>query len=75
MQVALIIPALNEEPVIGQMLDAIPAGLFDVVMVADNGSTDRTGEVAAAHGALVVREPERGYGAACLRALRELHTG
>jgi glycosyltransferase involved in cell wall biosynthesis len=72
MQVALIIPALNEEPVIGHMLDSIPAGLFDVVVVADNGSSDRTGEVAAAHGATVVREPERGYGAACLRAMREL---
>ena len=72
MQVALIIPALNEEPVIGQMLDAIPAGLFQWVVVADNGSSDRTSEVAAARGAIVVREPERGYGAACLRALQEL---
>src|SRR5687767_3255210 len=72
MQVALVIPALNEEPVIGQMLDAIPPGIFSLVVIADNGSTDRTSEVAAAHGAMVVHEPERGYGAACLRAINNL---
>lgn len=66
---ALIIPALNEEDVIGTMLSRIPAGMFDWIIVADNGSTDRTGEVATEHGAIVVREPERGYGAACLKAL------
>jgi glycosyltransferase involved in cell wall biosynthesis len=72
MQIALIIPALNEEPVIGQMLDALPREVFDVVIVADNGSTDRTSEVAVAHGAKVVREDERGYGAACLKAIAAL---
>ncbi len=45
------------------------------VIVADNGSTDRTVEVARAHGAMVVSEPERGYGAACLRALESLPQG
>ena len=35
----------------------------------DNGSTDRTGEVASAAGARVVREPRRGYGIACLTGL------
>jgi glycosyltransferase involved in cell wall biosynthesis len=40
-------------------------------VVADNGSSDRTAEVARAHGALVVDEPRRGYGSACLRALAE----
>jgi glycosyltransferase involved in cell wall biosynthesis len=72
MQIALIIPALNEEPVIGRMLDSLPPGLFDVVIVADNGSTDRTGDVAVAHGAWVIREDERGYGAACLKAMAAL---
>ena len=43
----LIIPALNEEAVICQTLDAIPAGLYRFVIVADNGSTDRTAELAA----------------------------
>lgn len=67
--VTLIIPALNEEPVIARMLSAIPAGLFQQIIVADNGSTDQTGPIASRHGALVVRQPERGYGAACLTAL------
>ena len=66
---ALIIPALNEEEVIGATLASIPPGIFETVIVADNGSTDRTGEIARAHGAMVVREPERGYGAACLAAI------
>ncbi len=74
-QAALIIPALNEEPVLGCALRAIPEGLFQVVIVADNGSTDRTAEVARAGGAMVVREPERGYGAACLKALAALSAG
>jgi glycosyltransferase involved in cell wall biosynthesis len=39
------------------------------VVVVDNGSRDRTPEVAAEHGALVVHEPHRGYGAACLRGV------
>jgi len=69
---ALIIPALNEEPVIGATLRAIPPGVFSLVMVADNGSTDRTAEIARACGATVVVEPERGYGAACLNALAGL---
>jgi glycosyltransferase involved in cell wall biosynthesis len=38
-------------------------------VVADNGSTDDTAEVARAAGALVVTEPRRGYGAACLAAI------
>ena len=68
----LIIPALNEEAVICQTLDAIPAGLYRFVIVADNGSTDRTAELAAGRGAIVVSEPERGYGAACLKAISTL---
>ncbi len=70
--IAVIIPALNEELSIGRVLDDIPAWVDDVVVV-DNGSTDRTGEVAAEHGARVLREPRRGYGAACLRAMAALH--
>ncbi len=69
---ALIIPALNEEAVIGDMLRAIPPSVFMTVIVADNGSTDRTAEIARSCGALVVHQPERGYGAACLRAMEAL---
>ena len=71
-RIALIIPAFNEEPVIGMMLRRIPAGLFDLIVVSDNGSTDRTAEAAAAEGAMVVSQPERGYGAACLAAIKLL---
>lgn len=72
---ALIIPALNEEPVIGRMLAAIPPGLYGQIIVADNGSTDQTSEIAGGCGARVVREPERGYGAACLKAIAALPDG
>ena len=67
---AVIIPALNEEAVIAQTLARIPRSLR--VYVADNGSTDRTAEIARALGVTVVHEPERGYGAACLRAISAL---
>lgn len=69
---ALIIPALNEEAVIGDMLKAIPPSLFQAIIVADNGSTDGTAGIAQACAAIVVHEPERGYGAACLRAIGAL---
>ncbi len=72
MQTALIVPAFNEEPVLGQMLDAIPPGIFQLIIVADNGSTDRTAEIARGRRAAVVHEPERGYGAACLKAIATL---
>jgi len=71
-QAVLIIPALDEEPVIGWTLDQIPPGLYCEIIVADNGSGDRTAEIARARGATVVCEPERGYGAACLRAIAAL---
>ena len=69
---ALIIPALDEEPAIGHTLDRIPRDLYREIIVADNGSRDRTAEIARSHGATVVWEPERGYGAACLRAISAL---
>ncbi len=69
LRAAVIIPALNEEESLGATLDRVPRGLFQTVIVADNGSTDGTAEVARQHGAIVVSEPERGYGAACLAAL------
>jgi len=73
-EVAVIIPALNEEQSISQVLDAIPADLNCDVIVVDNGSTDRTAEIAAKHGARVVCEPRRGYGSACLAGLGALRS-
>jgi glycosyltransferase involved in cell wall biosynthesis len=68
----LIIPALNEAPAIGLTLERVPRGLYKQIIVADNGSTDRTAEIARRAGATVVSEPQRGYGSACLRALADL---
>lgn len=69
--VGVVIPALNEEAVIGQVVAAIPAWVDEVVVV-DNGSTDATAAVAQEQGARVIQEPQRGYGAACLAGLAAL---
>jgi len=68
--VSVVIPALNEEASLPLVLGDLPA-VGDVIVV-DNGSTDRTADVAADCGATVVAEPSRGYGAACLRGLEEI---
>ena len=68
--VDVVIPALNEELALPKVLRDLPA--VRQVIVVDNGSTDRTAEVAKANGATVLSEPERGYGAACLRAIEFL---
>jgi glycosyltransferase involved in cell wall biosynthesis len=67
--ISLVIPAFNEADVIEQTLLRLPKGIFSKVIVADNGSTDGTGEKAGRAGALVVRAEMKGYGAACLKAL------
>ena len=66
--VGLIIPALNEEAALPRVLADVPTGV-DEVLVVDNGSTDRTADVARQGGAGVVVERQRGYGAACWRGL------
>jgi hypothetical protein len=70
--VAAVMPALDEQGVIGPTLAAVPGDLVDRVWVADNGSTDATAAEAARHGARVVREPRRGYGSACQAAIRAM---
>lgn len=70
--VAVVIPALNEERSLPLVLGGLPSAWVDAVLVVDNGSTDRTAEIARVHGAEVVVEPRRGYGSACLRGLAEL---
>ncbi len=59
--ITVIIPCLNEEQGIEQILRAMPE-FVDEVIVVDNDSTDRTSEVAASLGATVIREEVRGYG-------------
>ena len=68
----LVIPAFNEEAVVGATVAALPPGLFGRVIVAANGCTDRTADVARQAGAEVLSTPERGYGAACLAAIAYL---
>ena len=60
-RITVIIPCLNEEQGIEKVLRRMP-DFVDEVIVVDNGSTDRTSEVAASFGAYVIREAVRGYG-------------
>jgi len=64
MLISVVIPAYNEEQYLGRCLAALagqtyPASLFEVIVV-NNGSTDRTAEIARRHGARVVFEPRKG---------------
>ncbi len=69
-RVTVIVPAFNEQEALPRVLrDLPPVGR---VIVANNASTDRTAEVAAEAGALVVDESRRGYGSACLAGVGEL---
>ena len=58
----LILPCRDEASALRDLLPRVPADY--AVLVVDNGSSDRTGEVAASLGARVVHEPTAGYGAA-----------
>lgn len=73
-ETCVIIPALDEEKSLGKVLADIPEEV-DHVIVVDNGSTDRTPEVAREGGAEVVHEPVRGYGQACLSGIASLPSG
>jgi glycosyltransferase involved in cell wall biosynthesis len=68
--VTVIIPALDEEAGLPAVLRELPR--VGCVIVVDNGSTDGTARAAEAGGAMVVVEPRRGYGAACLRGLTQI---
>ena len=72
-KIAVIIPALDEELAIARVVGAIPDWVDDIV-VADNGSRDKTAAVARSAGARIVYEQERGYGAACQAGLRVLQS-
>lgn len=71
MSVSVVIPALNEEEPIADVVRAVVAtGIPREVIVVDNGSTDRTAERAREAGARVVPEPTPGYGRACATGVR-----
>lgn len=67
--VDVIIPAWNEEQSIGKVVADIDRSLVRTVIVVDNNSRDRTGDVAREAGAIVLRETRQGYGAACLKGI------
>jgi glycosyltransferase involved in cell wall biosynthesis len=73
-EVSVVIPCLNEEAAIEQVVRAArsgleAAGVAGEVVVVDNASEDRSAELARAAGAVVVYEPRRGYGSAYLAGL------
>ena len=65
----VIIPALNEERSVGQVIGDIPQDLVTEIVVVNNGSTDSTASVASGCGATVIDEERRGYGQACLAGI------
>lgn len=65
----VIIPAYNESQSIGKVIRDIPTGLVRHVIVCDNNSSDGTDKAASASGAIVVPQPIRGYGSACLAGI------
>jgi Glycosyl transferase family 2 len=75
-QISVVIPCLDEEEAVGRVVEQALEGIrrsgrSGEVIVVDNASTDRSAEVAAAHGARVVSERRRGYGSAYLTGLAE----
>lgn len=72
LEIAVVIPALNEERSLPAVLADIPRPPVRRIVVADNGSTDGTARVARQGGAEVVAAPRRGYGSACLAGLDHL---
>ncbi|MCC6342551.1 MAG: glycosyltransferase family 2 protein [Bryobacterales bacterium] len=70
LKITVVIPCLNEEQGIEQVLRRMPE-FVDQVIVVDNGSTDRTAEVARSFGARVIREDVRGYGRSYKRGFSE----
>jgi glycosyltransferase involved in cell wall biosynthesis len=73
--VDVVIPALNEQESIAQVITAIPPDLVRDIIVVDNGSQDETAKRAFQAGARVVTQHKRGYGAACLQGIAEIQTG
>lgn len=67
--IKVIIPAINEESSIAKVIAEIPANISEIIVV-DNGSVDKTAEVAKNAGATLLSEPEIGYGNACLRGMQ-----
>jgi glycosyltransferase involved in cell wall biosynthesis len=70
-KIVVIIPALNEEYSISKVIKDIPK-IVDEIIVVDNGSKDNTAKKAEASRVIVLKEPAKGYGNACLKAIEFL---
>jgi glycosyltransferase involved in cell wall biosynthesis len=68
----VVMPALDEDQSLPLVLEEIPDSWVREIVVVDNGSTDDTAEIVRRSGATLVREPQKGYGSACLRGLSYL---
>jgi len=73
---SVVLPCLDEEATIGTCIKKVQEvflrlGIAGEIIVVDNGSKDRSFEIASSLGARVIKEPQRGYGAAYLAGLRE----
>lgn len=68
-KIVVIIPAFNEENAVGKVVKAIPKSMVDLIIVVNNASTDATRKNAEAEGALVIDQPKKGYGNACLKGM------
>jgi glycosyltransferase involved in cell wall biosynthesis len=79
MKLSVVIPALNEEGIVGKTVQTVPLkklneiGLETEILVVDNASTDNTAKEASEAGARVVLENKRGYGNAYIRGFKEAH--
>lgn len=77
-EVCIVLPALNEEATIGKVIAEIPQrtleekGYHATILVADNGSTDRTREIASEKGVKVIVEPRKGKGRAVRTAFEQI---
>jgi len=65
----VIIPVYNEADSIGKVINEIPTNLVRHIIVCNNGSTDETSAIAMLAGAVVVNQPIKGYGNACLKGM------
>jgi glycosyltransferase involved in cell wall biosynthesis len=65
----IIIPAFNEENAVGHVIKDIPKQRIRHIIVVNNNSSDSTSQVAISAGAIVIDEPRKGYGFACLKGM------
>ncbi len=71
-KIDVIIPAFNEAETIGNVVSSLSKKILRNIIVANNGSSDKTSDIASENGAIVVHQPTKGYGNACLAGIEHL---